>query len=1035
MGALTHREFPAFFRALWGFEPFPWQQDLLERLAIGRDLRRSYEGDAGIWPRVLDLPTGSGKTAALEIAVFHLALEATTKRTRRAPIRIAFVVDRRLIVDDAYERAKQIARALRWSLLDIESARKLEASVPDLADAIRRARAEPVVKDAALQLCDLAGANQPPLVARRLRGGAPREDDWARTPIQPTILCSTVDQVGSRLLFRGYGLSDRMKPIHAGLLGSDCLVLLDEAHLSEPFAQTLRAIERLRVSEKDAAPFGFAVLTATPGQQDDTHGERTLPFALSSIDEAHPILSRRIAAKKPARLVEIPGKSRIEAESERAAAIIAEAKATLDALRSRISNPAIGVVTNRVGRARAVFERLIAELAGQADVTLIIGPARSVDRDDRAAELDLIRTVRPGVFRELNRPLIIVATQTIEAGVDIDLDGLVTEAAALDALRQRFGRLNRGGREIVPEAVLLAHKIDIDAKADDPVYGDRIRSTWEKLQQVAADGMVDFGIDALRKHIPEGEVSKLASPTKDAPVLLPAYADLWSQTSPIPNADPDVSLFLHGVDRSPPAIQVVWRADIHIADLRVANKVHLVELLGLVPPRAAEAIEMPLWAARAWLDETGAHADFSDAIQRAAGDAEEPPSRRYVFRWAGEDSARTGIVYASELKNGDLIVVPAEYGGCDQWGWNPKSNEPVIDVANRALSPYRGRYFAVRVAADLIVQGRRSETWESKAAVEIAEKLSETLGEHEDDRRTDDILASTLDLSILSTELREDLEQLQPEARRGSLEASFVYGRDADERPRGVVFVAPCGVRVTDDHVEVVAVPSTESDDLSAIADRAVLLLDHSKHVRDWADAFSLGAGLPQALREDIALSGYLHDPGKADARWQQYVSGGDPYGPVSEHVLAKSGRRPPPNAWERSGLPPKWRHEALSVRIARLHPDFARAHDPQLVLWLIGTHHGYGRPLFPHADERDRTARSGLLKVYGSDADLPPGSGPQSLAFDFEGEDWAQIFKVLKKRYGTWGLARLEAFVRLADHRASEQGSPVEVTFNKAAE
>src|SRR5439155_16168913 len=137
----------------------------------------------------------------------------------------------------------------------------------DQAKTFSRVCAEPIVKQVAQRLCDLAGTNQPPLLVRSLRGGAPLEDDWARTPVQPTILCSTVDQVGSRLLFRGYGVSDRMKPVHAGLLGSDCLFLLDEAHLSEPFRQTLAGLERLR--RGDDTPWAVAFMTATPGQQVD----------------------------------------------------------------------------------------------------------------------------------------------------------------------------------------------------------------------------------------------------------------------------------------------------------------------------------------------------------------------------------------------------------------------------------------------------------------------------------------------------------------------------------------------------------------------------------------------------------------------------------------------------------------------------------------------------------------------------------------------------------------------------------------------
>ena len=93
-------DFAVFFRAIHGYDPFPWQQALVDLLADGDE-----------WPDVLDLPTGSGKTAALDAAVFHLALRFESPE--RAALRIALVVDRRLVVDDAYGRAKQIARILK----------------------------------------------------------------------------------------------------------------------------------------------------------------------------------------------------------------------------------------------------------------------------------------------------------------------------------------------------------------------------------------------------------------------------------------------------------------------------------------------------------------------------------------------------------------------------------------------------------------------------------------------------------------------------------------------------------------------------------------------------------------------------------------------------------------------------------------------------------------------------------------------------------------------------------------------------------
>ena len=272
---LSAADFTAFFREVHGHEPFPWQKRLLEHVAGNGgwpgvlDLPQSqpcnlrkYYGNGG-WPGVLDLPTGSGKTAAIDIAVFHLALEADRGAARHAPVRIAFVVDRRLVVDDAFTRAKKLQDAL---------AAPCGTVTGRVADALKT----------------LSG-NGPPLIARRLRGGIPREDDWARTPSQPTVLCSTVDQVGSRLLFRGYGVSHSMKPVHAGLIGSDCLILLDEAHLAEPFRQTLDWVQMYkginwREAQNANAPWGTALLTATPGEKPSD------AFSLDDEDKSNKIL-------------------------------------------------------------------------------------------------------------------------------------------------------------------------------------------------------------------------------------------------------------------------------------------------------------------------------------------------------------------------------------------------------------------------------------------------------------------------------------------------------------------------------------------------------------------------------------------------------------------------------------------------------------------------------------------------------------------------------------------------------------------------
>jgi CRISPR-associated endonuclease/helicase Cas3 len=867
-GGLALTDYVPFFQAMWGFAPFPWQERLLRRLVTGEDTNHNYAGVLGLWPDVLNLPTGSGKTAALDIALFHLALEAAHGARRRAPMRIAFVVDRRLVVDDVFHHAKALESRLRGAVTE-------------------PATADPALLRVARALGELGGSNRP-LLVRSLRGGAPLEDDWARTPVQPTILCSTVDQVGSRLLFRGYGVSDRMKPIHAGLLGSDCLILLDEAHLSEPFRQTLKEVESLRGPDDERAPFGFAVLTATPAIKPER------PFELSQPDRVHPVLSSRLEAGKNARLVEIPGKAGEGTETRRIEAIADQAKVVLSTLRSSgIAQPAVGVVLNRVARARAVFDRLEAQLDGDAEVILLIGPARSADRAKHAADLDPIRTRQLSAPRTLTKALVVVATQTVEVGVDIDFDGLVTEAAPLDALRQRFGRLNRAGRPITSEAAILAHKEDISSKANDAVYGDRIATTWSALQELAASagGLVDFGVTALQGRIGDDHAAALSAPTADAPVLLPAYAELWSHTWPIPNADPDVALFLHGANRSPASARIIWRADIEEKDLAAArqdaeHRECLVRLLDLVPPRSGEAVEVPLWAVRAFLeDRRDLLADLSDVSEQEPDDAERTGGFLSLC-YAGIDSERTRVVEPHELQSGDLVVVPAAYGGCDKWGWKPGSSDRVIDVADEAAQPYAGRRYAVRLTGALIAQELAAQSLDEQLEVERewGSRLAAILAREDDPAAIAD---AVLELSPPSA-IRSQLAALEhAKGRRGrSLRCEFPYA--TGQPPTGVVLLAPMGLKSATE-VEA-SVSSTESDELGSNPGYEQLLDEHTDAVVELVTDFCARAGLSEGHTRDLRLAALFHDVGKADPRFQAWLAGGNPFGWDEQHILAKSG-------------------------------------------------------------------------------------------------------------------------------------------------
>lgn len=433
--------FPEFFEALWGHAPFPWQARLAEQTAS--------QG----WPEWITLPTGTGKTSVIDIAVYALAAQANRRACERtAPVRIVFAVNRRIVVDEAFDRARTIAQRLRDSLNEPESP-------------LRR------VSEALLALADDPEA--PPLEAYPLRGGTFTDRSWARSPFQPLVLSTTLDQLGSRLLFRGYGVSEFARPIHAALLANDALILLDEAHTAKAFSQTLEGLARLRLQATEPLnlPFHAVQLTATPPT------DAVSPFTLDTADRSHPVIQRRLKATKPCELISVPGATGTARHKRLAECIRTKALNCLDEGHRRVL-----IVVNRVATAEALREMLTPTRKRPehtAAVELLTGRLRPLDRDALVTRLARVHQLKSATPAADVPPLILVSTQAIEVGADFDFDALLTELAPLDSLRQRFGRLNRYGRDRVSPAAIFAPE---DSLAE-PSPGDLVSETNAVLDQ------------------------------------------------------------------------------------------------------------------------------------------------------------------------------------------------------------------------------------------------------------------------------------------------------------------------------------------------------------------------------------------------------------------------------------------------------------------------------------------------------------------------------------------------------------------------
>ena len=939
---LTADDFPAFFQDVHDYEPFPWQTRLTEQV-LGR----------GEWPEVIDLPTGAGKTAVLDTAVFALAA-----RPEASPRRVVFVIDRRIVVDQVVERANRISKRVRERGTDV--LRLVEESLGKLSDA------------------------KEPLGVSALRGGVPIDREWAQRPDQPWVVVSTVDQFGSRLLFRGYGVTKGMRPVHAGLTGNDCLVILDEVHLSVPFAETLENVAALKTGVHPRR-FQVVEMSATPSKKDAT------PFALDPADMGREELRRRVQAEKQAELVSVRNHDAIPGQVLKILKAISGAmegkrprkgdEALSDVYRGR-DGVSVGVVVNRVRAAREVHAALEAD--GYA-AHLLTGRMRPLDRIDALAKIGPV--VDPDNDQRRDGITVVVATQAIEVGADFSFDALVTECAPVDSLRQRFGRLDRRGtprdRTGAPaRAWIVGPKSVVESKTPDPIYGDAVKATWEELERRDKDGPIDVGPRGLRDFPDEA-----TAPKGQAPLLLSTYMDAWTQTNPEPIVQPSPEWFLHGIDQGGvPDVSIVWRHD------------RSAEALKLVPPRQAEFLAVPIGAAKAWLSGSAEEVEVADAGRASSDDRDGPTTEgagNWV-RWEGRDnpSERIGV---ADINPGDVLVVGPERGGLTSGTWAPTpiSPEPVSDLGDAAQMAYHRR-------ATLRLDPRLPDI-ESPPLPRDADSFEESAKE-----RISEWLDETGDWTGW---LAEAVERLTD--------------RDFDVEPVGIVddredkryYVL---VERDSKTNKPVVDPETMdgSDEAGSLIETGVSLSSHLDGVGRRAAEIAGRLGLSRELVEDLRLAGRLHDLGKVDERFQSMLVGGDPVDAAMrrDDPLAKSLRGVRRGSDE---YPKGMRHELASVALAQSNPDvLAAAHDRDLVLHLVGTHHGWARPLPPIIEDPEPRTLSHELDGHRMDANSDLVEGGMAL-------EMADRFWRLVERYGHHGLAWLEAILRLADHQQSaEEGA-----------
>ena len=505
LGTESEHTFKRAFEALAGFEPLAWQCRLYGRLA-GSDI-----------PKTCAIPTGLGKTA-----VIHTWLIALANHPSAVPRRLIYIVNRRTVVDQATD----VARGLRERL-------NVPADLP------------PQVRDVLRELRDalqrLAAYPSPDVVAiSTLRGELADNEEWKKDPARPAIIIGTIDMIGSKLLFSGYGDRRYGRAHHAGLIGHDALIVHDEAHLTPAFGALLRAVEREQEKEESLRCIHVIELTAT-GRQRDKNSVTLEPTDEHGDSGPARILRQRLDAEK--RLI-FPASDGEGLE-----------KGILKLTTAHASAPAkVLIYVTKPEDAKAIASALRNQHSER--VELLTGTVRGYERD---------QLVKTRVFRELLDPdqpatetVYLVSTSAGEVGVDFDADHMICDLATLDSMIQRLGRVNRRGGRVARVDVVAGETTDAALIAT--------RATLERVP-TTGDGHFNASPRAVTDLLNELTEDEKRAAFAMQPPAIPAtdiLFDAWSLTSIVEKLPgrPEVAKFLHGITNDPPETYVAWRREV-----------------------------------------------------------------------------------------------------------------------------------------------------------------------------------------------------------------------------------------------------------------------------------------------------------------------------------------------------------------------------------------------------------------------------------------------------------------------------------------